>query len=71
MVAAGSVVSQSVPPLTMVQGNPAKRVAQCGIPLVGNTYEQFMRNLKPIKDRAIEKWYGTVAEPLAQRGVNT
>jgi acetyltransferase-like isoleucine patch superfamily enzyme len=50
VVAAGSIVSQSVPPLTMVQGNPAKPVARCGIPLVGNTYEQFVRNLKPLDE---------------------
>jgi len=33
VVAAGSVVTVSVPPMTLVQGNPAKRVARCGIPL--------------------------------------
>jgi acetyltransferase-like isoleucine patch superfamily enzyme len=48
VVTAGSVVSQSVPPLTMVQGNPAKPVARCGVPLAGNTYEDFVRNLRPI-----------------------
>jgi len=48
VVTAGSVVSQSVPPLTMVQGNPAKPVAHCGVPLAGSTYEDFVRNLRPI-----------------------
>lgn len=48
VVTAGSVVSQSVPSLTMVQGNPAKPVAQCGVPLAGSTYEDFVRNLRPI-----------------------
>ena len=48
VVTAGSVVSQSIPPLTMVQGNPAKVVAHCGVPLAGNTYEDFVRNLRPI-----------------------
>lgn len=48
VVAAGSIVNQSVPPMTMVQGNPARPVARCGIPLVGNAYEQFMRYLEPI-----------------------
>lgn len=33
VVAAGSVVTSSVPAATMVQGNPAKAVARCGIPL--------------------------------------
>ena len=31
VVTAGSVVSQSVPPLTMVQGVPARPVARCGV----------------------------------------
>src|SRR5438874_4054849 len=30
VVSAGSVVTTSVPPMTVVQGNPAKRVAKCG-----------------------------------------
>jgi acetyltransferase-like isoleucine patch superfamily enzyme/acyl carrier protein len=50
VVTAGSVVSESVPPLTMVQGNPAKPIARCGVPLMGNSYEQFISHLKPIKD---------------------
>jgi acetyltransferase-like isoleucine patch superfamily enzyme/acyl carrier protein len=50
VVAAGSIVNKSVPPGVMVQGNPAVPVAQCGIPLVNNTYEQFLRNLKIIHD---------------------
>src|SRR5438552_3680870 len=33
VVSAASVVTTSVPPMTVVQGNPAKRVARCGIPL--------------------------------------
>jgi acetyltransferase-like isoleucine patch superfamily enzyme len=48
VVTAGSVVNASVPPMTMVQGNPAMPVARCGIPLVGNAYEQFIFNLKPM-----------------------
>jgi hypothetical protein len=35
----------------MVQGNPAKVVARCGVPLKGHSYEEFMRNLKPVDDR--------------------
>lgn len=50
VVAAGSVVVESVPPQTMVRGNPAKPVAKCGIPLVFNyTYRDFICNLRPIK----------------------
>jgi serine acetyltransferase/acyl carrier protein len=48
VVAAGSVVNHSVPSQTMVQGNPAKVVARCGVPLKGHSYEEFMRNLQPV-----------------------
>ena len=51
VVSAGSVVSRSVPPQTLVQGNPAKPIARCGVSLGGGvSYEQFLRNLRPIKD---------------------
>lgn len=33
VVTAGSVVTRSVPPMTVVQGNPAVPVAECGVPL--------------------------------------
>ena len=53
VVSAGSVVTTSVPPHTMVQGNPAKPVAKCGIPLYPDTisYTEFMKNLKPIQGK--------------------
>jgi acyl-CoA synthetase (AMP-forming)/AMP-acid ligase II/acetyltransferase-like isoleucine patch superfamily enzyme/acyl carrier protein len=51
VVSAGSVVSRSVPPRTLVQGNPAKPVARCGVSLGGGvSYEQFLRHLTPIED---------------------
>jgi acetyltransferase-like isoleucine patch superfamily enzyme len=51
VVSAGSVVTHSVPPQTLVQGNPAKPVAHCGVSLGGGVpYEQFLRQLTPIKD---------------------
>ncbi len=50
VVTAGSVVTTSVPPMTLVQGNPAKPVAKCGVPLAGGTsYKDFLRNLSPIR----------------------
>ena len=50
VVAAGSVVTKSVSPQTMVQGNPAEPVAECGVPLTREiSYEEFLHNLKPIK----------------------
>jgi acetyltransferase-like isoleucine patch superfamily enzyme len=51
VVNAGSVVTCSVPPMTVVQGNPAKPVAKCGVPLTWNTtLKDFVRNLRPIED---------------------
>ena len=52
VVAAGSVVNRSVPPLTMVQGNPAKPIARCGVPLGLHTpFDEFARSLRPIRPR--------------------
>lgn len=49
VIAAGSVVSTSVPPMTAVQGNPAKRVARCGIPLERHTPRmEFIKRLKSL-----------------------
>jgi heptaprenylglycerol acetyltransferase len=49
VVTAGSVVTRSVPPMTMVQGNPAKPVARCGIPLTWDTpIKKFYASLKPL-----------------------
>jgi len=51
VVAAGSVVTRSVAPLTMVQGNPAKPIARCGIPLGLRTpVKEFYRRLVPIDE---------------------
>ena len=47
VVTAGSVVTQSVPPMTVVQGNPAVAVAKCGVPLrMDITVKQFSRRLR-------------------------
>jgi len=52
VISAGSVVSSSVPPMTVVQGNPAKRVARCGIPLGLHTSRaEFMKHLKKLEER--------------------
>lgn len=48
VVTAGSVVSSSIPAMTMVQGNPAKPIARCGVPLVGTSFKNFLRHLKPV-----------------------
>ncbi len=50
VVTAGSIVFESIPPHTMVRGNPAKQIAQCNIPLTFNhSFEEFICNLRPIK----------------------
>jgi acetyltransferase-like isoleucine patch superfamily enzyme len=53
VITAGSVVTASVPPMTVVQGNPAKRVAKCGIPLGLHTSRRdFIRNVKSLDGKA-------------------
>jgi hypothetical protein len=43
------VVNESVPPYTLVQGNPAKPKARCGLALSkAVSYAEFVANLKPI-----------------------
>jgi acetyltransferase-like isoleucine patch superfamily enzyme len=50
VVTAGSVVSTSVPPMTVVQGNPARPIATCGTTLVtDDPIAKFYRSLRPIK----------------------
>jgi acetyltransferase-like isoleucine patch superfamily enzyme len=50
VVTSGSVVTRSVAPLTMVQGNPAKPIARCGVPLGLDTpIKEFYRRLTPIE----------------------
>jgi heptaprenylglycerol acetyltransferase len=49
VVTAGSVVTRSVPAMTMVQGNPAVPIAKCGVPLWPDTpLKEFSSRLKPI-----------------------
>ena len=52
VVAAGTVVNRSVPPKTMVQGNPGRFVATIEMPLRNNVpMQEFMRGYRPIKNR--------------------
>jgi acetyltransferase-like isoleucine patch superfamily enzyme len=49
VVTAGSVVTKSVPPMTLVQGNPAVAIAKCGVPLTPDiTLKEFSRRLTPL-----------------------
>jgi maltose O-acetyltransferase len=50
IVTAGSVVTKSVPPKTMVQGNPAKPIATVEIPLrLDVSLKEFSKGLRPIR----------------------
>lgn len=49
VVTAGSVVTKSVPPMTLVQGNPAVAIAKCGVPLTPDvSLKEFSRRLTPL-----------------------
>ncbi len=63
VVTAGSVVTCSVPPMTVVQGNPAVPVAKCGISLVpGVTVKEFSSKLQPAVSRAPKQRLRTEAD---------
>jgi acetyltransferase-like isoleucine patch superfamily enzyme len=50
VVAAGSTVTADVKPMTLVQGNPARPIARCGMPLGQSTpVSAFLRGLRPIR----------------------
>ena len=50
MVTAGSVVTKSVAPKTMVQGNPAQPIATIGVPFGLNvSLKEFAKGLKPLR----------------------
>lgn len=52
VVAAGSVVTTSVPPMTLVQGNPAKPIARVGIPpSMELSFQQFAAGLRSLQKR--------------------
>jgi len=56
IVAAGSVVTKSVPPKTMVQGNPAQPIATVEIPLrLDVSLKEFAKGLRPIRGRSSER----------------
>ena len=50
IVTAGSVVTRSVPPRTLVQGNPAEPIATVEIPLWRDvSVKEFAKGLRPIR----------------------
>jgi acetyltransferase-like isoleucine patch superfamily enzyme len=53
IVTAGSVVTKSVPPKTMVQGNPAEPIATVEVPLrLDVSMKEFAKGLRPIRRTA-------------------
>jgi acetyltransferase-like isoleucine patch superfamily enzyme len=56
IVAAGSVVTKSVPPKTMVQGNPARPIATVDTQLrMDVSLKEFSKGLRPIRKNLSEK----------------
>jgi acetyltransferase-like isoleucine patch superfamily enzyme len=56
VVTAGSVVTQSVPPMTLVQGNPAVAIAKCGSVLsMDVTLKEFSMRLRPLPKKTNNK----------------
>jgi acetyltransferase-like isoleucine patch superfamily enzyme len=50
VVAAGSVVTRSVPAMTLVQGNPAKPIAAVGLMLgLDTSLKEFSTHLQPLR----------------------
>jgi acetyltransferase-like isoleucine patch superfamily enzyme len=50
IVTAGSVVTKSVPPKTMVRGNPAQPIATVEVPFaLGVSLKEFAKGLRPIR----------------------
>src|SRR5437899_12959889 len=55
IVTAGSVVTKSVPPKTMMQGNPARPIAMVETPFGLNvSVKEFEKGLNPIRPAAPE-----------------
>ncbi len=53
VVTAGSVVTSSVPSMTVVRGNPATPIAKCGVPLRDDvSFLEFSGRLKPLPSRS-------------------
>ena|SRR5215203_488653 len=54
IVTAGSVVTKSVPPKTMVQGNPAQPIATVEVPFrLEMSVKEFAKGLRPIGRRSV------------------
>ena len=55
-------------PLTMVQGNPARPIAHCGVPLGLHTpINEFFRQLRPIRSRDRQRPEPPASEELGSK----
>ncbi|MGO9138306.1 MAG: acyltransferase [Syntrophales bacterium] len=64
VVSAGSVVTASISPNTLVQGNPARPIAKCGVPLGMETpIKEFLLHLRPLKKRQAQGHGGAGVSP--------
>jgi len=71
VVAAGSVVTVSVAAKAFVQGNPARPVAVCGIPLgLETSMAEFMRQMRPLGRATASRPTKADAEGDAKRGMD-
>ena len=72
VVSAGSVVTRSVPPMTVVQGNPAVPVAKCTAPLLeGVALKDFSRGLRPLlspKTKVGQNRDASESKPIPDQG---
>lgn len=68
VVKAGSVISQSVPPMTIVQGNPAVIVARSTVALRQDiSLKTFSRGLKPLKASSSQTSAGSESKVIAPK----
>lgn len=49
VVTAGSVVTRSIPPLTLAQGNPATPIAKLSTPIGHKPKSEFYQSLRPLR----------------------
>jgi acetyltransferase-like isoleucine patch superfamily enzyme len=70
VITAGSVVTRSIPPLTLAQGNPARVIATCQVPLRWDvSLKEFYRGLRPVAVKTVlrtarEETAATVQDPV-------
>jgi serine acetyltransferase len=52
VITAGSVVTSSIPPMTVARGNPAVPIARCGVPLDADvSFLEFSGRMRPLTSK--------------------